>query len=148
MSHGASNCTVLLRPGLSLDVSVAFLRSKVVDRGTVRDGISYVKEYKKPLSTGACSLSPPALSFHIFSALYLLLQSYLLMRFYILFVALVGIAVADINLKPARRHDFLSRRSSELFLTNNVELTYAQGMATVPNGVFICFLQPLTFMKT
>lgn len=53
------------------------------------------------------------------------------MQLYVIFAALIGLAVAslaDITLKPARRHDALTRRSNEMFLVEKVELTYAEGM--------------------
>jgi len=54
------------------------------------------------------------------------------MRFHILWAGFFGLVAAafspGINLKPARRHDAVNKRSNEIFLTDDVELTYAEGM--------------------
>jgi hypothetical protein len=56
------------------------------------------------------------------------------MHLYILFTALVGLGAADVSLKPAKRHDSLSRRSDEIFLAENVELTYAEDIGAHASG--------------
>lgn len=56
------------------------------------------------------------------------MQSYILMT--ILIVSVVTSAI-NITLRPALRHDVLNRRDDKLFLTDEVQLTYAESIASL-----------------